>query len=217
MAKSVEPPFCDDPPKVGEGPKTDVLITGDGSGCWEAIGDEPKIDVPVDFPSLNTTVDLKISSNSLRALYLSCCTDFWPCSRPLLTLPVLVLSTLLLTGVNTELADAGVAGALGVLDTFLVADQGSVNVVGLSLVFNKNKLVKKASPNLTVSLGGILKAGSKNGFFWGSVSSEASSASFISLDKSGMDGLLNLGANLGSGVNSKSKLTRKLDFLVMSF
>ena len=55
---------------VGEGPKTEVL-RGGGSGWEEVIGDEPKIDVPVDFPSLKTTVDLKTSSNSFKALYLS--------------------------------------------------------------------------------------------------------------------------------------------------
>ena len=105
---------------VGEGPKTEVL-RGGGSG-WEVIGDEPKIDVPVDFPSLKTTVDLKTSSNSFRALYLSSWIDLWPCSKPLLAL--------LLAGVITPTDDAGAeAGVLGVFGTFLVADQGSVNVV----------------------------------------------------------------------------------------
>jgi len=53
---------------VGEGPKTEG---GSGWVIWLVMGDEPKIDVPVDFPSLKTTVDLKTSSNSFKALYLS--------------------------------------------------------------------------------------------------------------------------------------------------
>jgi len=54
---------------VGEGPNTFVI--GDGlTGCV-AKGDEPKMEAPADCPSLTVTVDLKISSSSFNALYLS--------------------------------------------------------------------------------------------------------------------------------------------------
>lgn len=71
---------------VGEGPKTEVagFMIGEGSrpvDGWEAKGDVPNKEVPVDFPSLITTVDLKISSSSFKALYLSSC-DFTEAKAP---------------------------------------------------------------------------------------------------------------------------------------
>ena len=73
------------PPLVGDGPKTLVVAEGwdgaggapdeevaaDANGPAGAIGDDPKSDVPVDFPSFMTTVFLNKSSRSLRAAYLS--------------------------------------------------------------------------------------------------------------------------------------------------
>ena len=73
------------PPFVGDGPKTLVVAEGwdgagggpdeevaaDANGPAGAIGDDPKSDVPVDFPSFMTTVFLNKSSRSLRAAYLS--------------------------------------------------------------------------------------------------------------------------------------------------
>ena len=187
---SMPEPFC----WFGDGPKTDVLTPAACGGvCGRAscplllavIGLDPNIEVPVDLPSSITQVVLKISSNSFKALYLSSAlTAAGPWSVASVGGPAS-----LLTGVKTEFE-----GILGVLDTFFIADHGSVNVFVIGLVF-KNKLEKNVSPNFTVSFG-ILNAGSKNGFLQDCSSSSCSSASRISLDKSGMDGFAILGANL---------------------
>ena len=73
------------PPLVGDGPKTfaaegwdgaaggpdDEVAAAGANGVAGTMGDDPKSDVPVDFPSLMTTVFLNKSSRSLRAAYLS--------------------------------------------------------------------------------------------------------------------------------------------------
>ena len=65
----VSNPFCAELELVGEGPKTEVFIIGEGAMAdwdgwdgWEAKGEVPKIEVPVDFPEM---LDLIVSERKL--------------------------------------------------------------------------------------------------------------------------------------------------------